>query len=846
METFTRGEIATFYAARVPTLKQTRGKEWRGPCPVHHGERDSFAVDVETGRAFCHSTCGQGWDLAGLQQALTGQTFKEAHAEVLHIVGRSNGRPAAYDKVAEYPYTSEAGKTEFVIERRRLADGKKDFRVRYQGPNGRWIWKKPPIADTLPYRLHKLAAAETVYVVEGEKCVHTLESLGLIATTNPFGAKKWKSGHAEHLRGKNVIVLPDHDRDGKTHGEIVCQSLAGIAASVRVINLPGLPEKGDIVDWKEKGGTVEQLYAIVKATAPQPTSAPVPEDSRAFRVDDAGLHVEMVRGEKTQFVRIGPRLDVTARTRNFDGEMCGKEVQFRNWEGHKKTCIIPLAGLVGDGKEPLEQLLNLGYQPRRDRKSIEAVKDFIYQTNPARRIRCVTTMGWHSGFFVFPDRTIGPENATEEVLFHSEIPTEHKYRPKGTLDSWRERVALLCAGNSRLVFAVSCAFAAPLLDLVKSDGGGFHFRGLSSTGKTTALLAAGSVWGGSPQLGFLETWRSTFNGIEARAALHNHALLCLDEIGEVSEREAGELVYALANGSGRGRMTRALTSRASTQFKLIFLSTGERTLQEVMQMAGRQAKGGQEARLIEIPADAGRGMGLFETLHHFSAPAIMADELTRAAKTNYGTAIGPFIEHLVKQPEVVVEQVRRQREQFTKRHVPREGSGEVYRAASLFGLVGAAGELATATRLTGWKEQEASNAAEACFIAWIANRGGTGAHDVYLGIEAVRAFIQKHENARFQDTARPTDYIIHDRAGFKEKDGERWRYYFSREAFKEACRGYDHQAVAKELLRRGQMQAQEDGTGRLTLRKRVPGGPQWFFAVLPNFISEEEETVPGE
>ena len=848
MESFTKGEIAAFYSALMPALRQTRSHEWRGPCPVHKGERDSFAVDAETGRAFCHSACDKGWDIISLHQALTGEPFKKAHAEVFRIVGRpnSNGKPAPYQKVAEYAYTNAVGKAEFVIERRRLADGSKDFKIRAQGTDGRWIWKKPPIADSLPYRLHKLASAETVYLVEGEKCVDALEAWGLIATCNAFGAKKWKRGHAEHLRGKHVIILADNDPDGKTHGEIECQTLAGVAASVRVVNLPGLPEKGDIVDWKQSGGTVEQLHAIVQATAPQPTSAPGPEDARAFRVDDTGLYVETVRGEKTQFVWIGPCLDVTARTRNFDGEACGKQVQFRNWEGQEKTCIIPLAGLVGDGKEPLERLLNLGYQPKRDRKSIEAVKDFIYQINPNRLIRCVSCIGWHSGFFVLPDRTISPENATEEVLFHSEIPTEHKYRPKGTLDSWREHVSRWCAGNSRLVFAVSCAFAPPLLDLVKSDGGGFHLRGLSSTGKTTALLAAGSVWGGSPQLGFLETWRATANGIEARAALHNHALLCLDEIGEVSEKEVGEIVYALANGSGRGRMTRALTSRASTQSKLIFLSTGERTLQEVMQMAGRQAKGGQEARLIEIPADAGRNMGLFERIHHFSAPAIMADELARAAKTNYGTAIGPFIEHLVKQREAVAEEVHRQREQFTKHHVPREGSGEVYRAASLFGLVAAAGELATAIGLTGWNEQESLKAAESCFTAWVENRGGTGARDVYYGIEAVRAFIQAHGASRFQDTTAP-NIVIHERAGFKERDGDRWRYYINPDTFRiEACRGYDHKAVARELLRRGQMQAQEDGTGRLTLRKRVPGGPQWFFAVLPNFISEEEETVAGE
>src|ERR1700683_1605430 len=85
MESFTKGEIAAFYAARLPALRQ-RGKEWRGPCPVHKGKDDNFAVDPETGLAFCHSRCKEGWDIVALQRALTGQTFKEAIAEVRRLV----------------------------------------------------------------------------------------------------------------------------------------------------------------------------------------------------------------------------------------------------------------------------------------------------------------------------------------------------------------------------------------------------------------------------------------------------------------------------------------------------------------------------------------------------------------------------------------------------------------------------------------------------------------------------------------------------------------------------------------------------------------------------------------
>jgi hypothetical protein len=175
MVSFTRSEIAAFYAASVPALRQTRSKEWRGPCPVHKGEDDNFAVEAETGRAFCFSTCNKGWDVIGLQQTLTRQTFKMAAAEVNRIVGRpepKNGKPPVYRKVAEHLYTDKGGRTVFMIERRLLANGEKDFKARMPGPSGRWIWKKSPIADSLPYRLHKFASAETVYTRYGTR-VHS-------------------------------------------------------------------------------------------------------------------------------------------------------------------------------------------------------------------------------------------------------------------------------------------------------------------------------------------------------------------------------------------------------------------------------------------------------------------------------------------------------------------------------------------------------------------------------------------------------------------------------------------------------------------------------------------------
>ena len=96
-----------------------------------------------------------------------------------------------------------------------------------------------------------------------------------------------------------------------------------------------------------------------------------------------------------------------------------------------------------------------------------------------------------------------------------------------------ENAGRYCPGNSRLAFAVCAALAAPLLQVCGMEGGGVHFLGSSSIGKSILLLVAGSVAGGGGNNGFLRRWRATDNALESIALAHNDALLCLDEIGQI-------------------------------------------------------------------------------------------------------------------------------------------------------------------------------------------------------------------------------------------------------------------------------------------------------------------------
>lgn len=146
--TFTREEISTYYAVRVPKLKQTRAGGWRGPCPIHAGKDDNFAVHPETGRWFCHSVCGRGGDILTLEEALSGGDFSARKAEVFRLVGRiepeyrqsgshTNGDLAGmtptkptkgrWREIARYGYVDCDGNLLFEVVRYLKPDGTKTF-----------------------------------------------------------------------------------------------------------------------------------------------------------------------------------------------------------------------------------------------------------------------------------------------------------------------------------------------------------------------------------------------------------------------------------------------------------------------------------------------------------------------------------------------------------------------------------------------------------------------------------------------------------------------------------------------------------------------------------------------
>ena len=386
----------------------------------------------------------------------------------------------------------------------------------------------------------------------------------------------------------------------------------------------------------------------------------------------------------------------------------------------------------------------------------------------------------------------------ERIVLQIQTP-RNPFRMAGTLDGWRSSIGEWARGNSRLMLAVCASLAAPLLELSGQESGGFNWTGQSSIGKTTALVAAGSVWGkGASSGGYVQNWRATSNGLEGLAALHSDAALCLDEIGQAPGRTIMEAAYMLANGMGKARAAQDGSAKAVKSWRCMVLSTGEKGLAEKIAEEGGRVQAGQSVRLIDVPADANAGMGIFEDLHGHESPQAFAEVIKQAAATHYGHAARAFIGKILEHREDATATLHKGLEAGMATLCPDDASGQVKRVAKRFLLCALAGEMAAEWGLLPWTKGEALQAVKTCFAAWLTMRGGAGAAEDTAILEQVTFFIEQHGASRFQDVDNPAATCIN-RVGFRRSTEAGTLYYVLPESFKEVCRGYGVDKAARVL-----------------------------------------------
>jgi len=588
-----------------------------------------------------------------------------------------------------------------------------------------------------------------------------------------------------------------------------------------------------------------------------------------FEVDDGGVWHHGFDREGAPLPRqwICSALYVTAKSRDAANAEWGYLLECVDPDGMPKRWAMPASMLAGDGTQYRATLLSMGLQIAAGMQAKNLLTVYIQTRQTDVRVRCTDRIGWHDDVYVLPDRTIG--EGDELVMFQSAAGIASHFKQRGTLDEWRTEVAALCQGNSRLMFCVSVAFAATLLHHSGVPSGGFHIWGDSSSGKSTAFKVAGSVYGGKD---YPRNWRMTDNALETVAAQHSDALLLLDEIAQVDPKVVGDTVYMLANETGKGRATQTATARRVHTWRTMFLSDGEISLANHMAEAGKGVRSGHDVRMAHIAADAGKGLGVYETLHDFANGAAFSDHLVKMAQQHYGTAGLAFIEWAVTRAPRLPDALRSRINKLAHELCPTGAHGQVSRVAARFALVGVAGEAATEAGITGWENGAALDAMRACFAAWLEGRGGAGNTEHTSMLRQVSGFFQAHGESRFtwwhraMDDHKPN---TPNRAGFKRllsKDGieinsntdhgkefgermhsddgeeSQLEYFVMAEVFRtEICKGFSPKAVAQLLIEREWLVP--SGTGekqRPDSKVRLPGiGNTWCSRFSSKVASAE-------
>jgi putative DNA primase/helicase len=555
-------------------------------------------------------------------------------------------------------------------------------------------------------------------------------------------------------------------------------------------------------------------------------------------------------GDDAPPLRLCDAFDVIGEARNPAGEDRALFIGWQDGDGRTHRWAMPLRLTVAEPGILEGELIGRGLRVNADPAARLRLRCALADVRVGGRVLLIARAGWHGGAYAMGDGAVIGAPAEPLVMQRHSEAGAAAVEVAGDLDGWRSGVAALAVGNDLPAFCLAAAFAGPLLDVAGEDGGGFHLFGKSKSGKTTAAQVAVSAWGPPTKAGGLRDWRATANGLEAACAEAGDGLLTLDEIHQADPREVAGAIYAMANGAGKGRMSRELTGRRRSTWRTLILSTGEVDVQTVVERSGRKMPAGAAVRL---PSLGIRDADAWPQRHGREDRAAMLAELHAAMRRHHGTAARAYLARLAEaraaDPEELHAALAAMRDRFAAK-LPADADAQVRHVARFFALVATAGELAAAWDVLPWPGGEAERAALAVMRDWIDRRGGAVAGEDSAAMTTLRAFIAAHGASRFDTILPPPkdgegeaevrDQRTINRAGWRERDrGGRWSYFLTSAAWREVFADADPLAAARALAAAGVIRR---GDGKnLMVSKMIPGeGKLRLYAVAPGILAEPE------
>lgn len=570
------------------------------------------------------------------------------------------------------------------------------------------------------------------------------------------------------------ITRPNPTRRGERAARVFgIRNRARVTTAIAIAGTPGAA--ADWLDIHAKHGAEAVRAGILAAVAYVPTPEEVEEERErtegvaslrqverdyplptldSFRL--AYQRTEAGRIKVHQFVKVGDEIvpqpiatpfGVVARLRHADdGDTYGLRLVVEDMGGKRREIDVDRAAFARQGAADTRAMLfEAGMRSENDGE-LTAVKA-LKAADPDAEIVVFRRPGWHElagvedRFFVCPSgKVIGaPADSLPELSVNARI------RPAistgGTLEGWKTAVGAAASAPrcEHWIIGTIAGFAAPLLSLVGLDTCGINLSGITSGGKTTAQRLAVSVWCRAAldqRDSLLQSARATANGVEMMAARSNGSVLAMDELGHVNGKELGKIIYSLASGVGKARMTADAQLRASHTWSTFIILSAEKSLEEKVRGDGGEWYGGMAVRIPDIDiGDVDRAVD----------QAVMAQ--IQAIDRHFGHAGPAFVEALISNG--IHRQGQSVREGINKMAASIAGpgaDGKLIRAAVPFAILSVAGEMAKkfsvlpsnldVGRAIRWAWSKFINSTDAVALdpeaqatanlrAWIAERWGT-------------------------------------------------------------------------------------------------------------------------
>lgn len=554
-----------------------RGNQWTACCPAHDDQNPSLSIlyNEKTNRVFLK--CHWGCDSASILSAI-GMSADDLDCSLIAVYQyRDEGGNVLFDKCRYHP---------------------KDFRIRRSNGKGGHTWSISGIRRIL-YRLPdilKRPPSEPVFLVEGEKDADRLASLGVCATTTPFGAgKPWEGSYSESLAGADVIILPDNDAAGLRYAVTAAGALRQISQRVRVVSLPGLPPKGDVTDWLEQGGTKDALLKLAGAAPDwlpsEPTGKSIREEEVAapYFVKDGILFWAKPTKEGSLPVRLcnfsatiteeiclDDGINTTRDLRIVSPQFGSIDVPARsftslNWamEHYGVRAII----------EPDHQV----------RTRLPAAIQYLSQD--ARQQTVFLHSGWRqiAGESVYLHATgaLGKDGPVQNIetrlrgqLNEFDLPTVADL-PAAVRASLR----LLAVAPLRLTYPILASIYRSVLAEVLPVSTSLFLVGETGTKKSAVSGIAQAHWGASFADGkhFPANWSGTANSLEGTAYYAKDAVIVIDDFAprgttydvQMLHKTADRVLRGQGNLAGRSRMNADTSLRREMSPRGLIIASGE-------------------------------------------------------------------------------------------------------------------------------------------------------------------------------------------------------------------------------------------------------------------------------